>query len=332
MGVFTGGLGSQFGYKKESVYGTYQAPTRWCEYLPGETLKRTQNYLRPAGLAAGVQVARGARTAGTSRMAGGAFSMEVPDNMFGGLVYLLHGEEEGEAKPAKEAATSVYKQVHNIGVTDPSKKSVSMQFGKPNITGTVESYSYLGSILTGMQFACSVDNYLTAAMTVDARDETTAEALGTFAPTTGTAGFTWKDTEVKVNGVKQEFCKGFTLNLTRPADTGRFYLGTGALKAQPLTNAFAQYTCSLTVDYAAQTLYKFFEKAEATKVEIICLGRTVEALKTEIKFLLEEARFEGDSPNVANQGALQQEIPLFGEYNGTVAPVKITIKSEDTAL
>lgn len=331
MGVFTGGLGSQFGYAKETTYGTYKAPNRWCEYLPGETLKRNQQYLRPAGLAAGVQVARGKRTQATGRDAGGACSMEVPDNMFGGLLYLLHGEEEGTAKPTQEETTKIWKQEHKIGVTDPSKKSVTVQLGKPNIEGEVKPYSYLGSILTACQFGLNVEGWLTAAFTFDAQDETKAEALGTFAPTTGTTGFTWNNAVVKVNSVEQKFVRGFTLGLTRPADTNRRYLGN-VLKAQPLTNAFAQYTLSLIVDYQAETLYEFFTKGEATKVEISIPGRTVEAKKTEIKFLMEEARFEGDTPNVKDAGALAQEIPLFGEYNGSVAPVVITYKSEDTAL
>lgn len=328
MGVFTGGLGSQFGLAAETTYGTYVAPNRWMEYLPGETMKRTQNFLRPAGLAAGIQVARGKRTAGTSRMAGGGMSLEVPDGAFGPILNLLHGET---VTPVQIEATKIYKQVHNLGTTDPSKKSVTLQLGKPNLAGEVKPFSYPGSILTSLQFDCSVDNYLTAAPTWDSQDEVTAEALGTYAPPAGISGLHWLNAVVRVNAAEQKFVRGFSLKLDKPAETNRFYLG-GPLKAQPLTNAFAQYQLTLNVDYADQTLYEFFKKAEATKVEITITGRTVEAKKTEIKFLIEEARFEGDSPNVANLGVLQQQIPLMGEYDGTHPPVIITYQSEDTAL
>lgn len=324
MGVFTGGLGAQFGYATETTYGTYKAVNRFAEFLAGETFQRQQNYLRPQGLAAGVQVVRGARTVATSRMAAGGVSFEVPDSMFSGILNLLHGETVAftEEKP------KAWKSVHKIGTTDPSKKSATLQFGKPNIEGVVEPYSYLGSIITSAEFSIGLDGYLTCAVTFDSRDETTAEALVAYAPTAGIAGFAWTNAKVLVNSVEQKFIKGFKLKLDKPADTARFYLGN-TLKSQPLTNAYAAYSLELNVDYQAQTLYKFFEKGEATKVEITCTGRTVEAIPLEFKVLCEEARFNGDSPNVANQGALQQNIPLTVEYNGTNPPVAITVKSED---
>jgi hypothetical protein len=328
MGTFFGGLGAQMMLAAETTYATIVAPNRSFEFSEGETMALERVLLPSKQLAAGRQTQSSARTIATTRAAAGALSLEVPNQGFGPIINLFHGET---VTPAKEAATSIYKQVHNIGTTDPSKKSVTLQLGKPTIEGAVQAYTYPGT--TGVSLGLSIQPaaYLMAALTFDSNDEQTATALGTFSPPTLLQSFPFTKASVKINGVEQTLADAMSVNISTPKNTARYYAGAEK-KALPLTNAYGVYTGSITVDYKDQTLYKLFEEAKTIPIEITFTGETVEGIVTELKIKMEACKLTGDSPNVANAGALQQVIPFQAEDDRVHPPVVITYVSKDSAL
>lgn len=329
MGNFTGGLGSQLMLAAETTYGTIVTPNRSLEYNPGESMSLIRPKLASAQLAAGRAFQSSARTIATTRAAAGSLpGLEVPNQGFGPILNLLHGET---VVPAKEGATTVYKQVHNIGTTDPFKKSITLQLGKPTVEGVVNPFTYPGTVLTSIDFAIAVNQWLVANLTCDAQDEQTGTALATFAPPSGLESFPFTKCVVKINGVEQTLARSLTLKIDTPKDTSRFPLGAEK-KLQPLSNAMAAGSGSIVVDYKDAVLYKLYEEGKTVPIEITFTGATVEAIVTELKFKMEACKLEGDSPNVANLGALQQTIGFKVEDDRVHPPIVATYVSKDSAL
>jgi hypothetical protein len=326
-GSFTTGLGAQIGLAAEASYGTFKAPNRFFEFT-SEGLNLSRGFVMSSQLRGGRMYQSAPRRTATTRSASGPVAFEVPTAGFGPWLNLMHGET---VAPAKEGATTMFKQVHNIGTTDPFQKSVTLQVGRPNTAGTVDPYSFPGSIATALEFSQQAGGLLECTATMDNRDEITAEALASASYPTGLESFNATQIKVKVAGVELAEARGLTLTLNGPRDTSRFYLGAER-KAVPLTNAYNGAAVSLTVDYGGQTLYNFFAKAETPTVEIIAQGVAVEAIKKELKFVCAACGLDGDSPNVGGPGILAQTVPIVVLDNGTNPPVVATYVSADSAL
>lgn len=326
-GSFSTGLGAQIGLAAEASYGTYKAPNRFYEFT-SEGLNLSRGFIVSQQLRAGRMYPSATRRSATTRSASGPVVFEVPTAGLGPWLNLIHGET---VTPAKEGATVMYKQIHNIGTTDPFGKSVTLQVGRPNTAGTVDPYSFPGSIASAIEFSMQTGGLMSCTGTMDNRNEITAEALGAANYPTGLESYNFTQAKVKVAGVEVTECRGFTLTLNGPRDTSRFYLGA-ELKAVPLTNAYNGAAMSLNVDYGGNTLYNFFAKAETPSVEIIVQGAAVEAIKKELKFVCAAAGLDGDSPNVAGPGIVAQTIPVVVLDNGTNPPVVATYVSADVTL
>jgi hypothetical protein len=328
MPTFTGGLGGQLMLATETTYATPVTPNRTFEFKEGETFALARPKLASAQIAAGRAYQSSSRTIPTTRAGAGAVSMEVPNQGFGTLLNLLHGEA---VTPVKEGATNIYKQVHNIGTTDSFKKSATVQFGKPTVEGVVSPYTYPGAVLLGVDFSVAVDAWLMAALTFDTNDELTATALATAAYPTALEGFSFLTCKASINGVEQKLARSLSFKLDTPKDTSRYYLGAEK-KAAPLKNALDAGSGTITVDYKDTTLYKIFEEGKTVPIEITFVGATVEAIVTELKFKFEACKLEGDSPNIASLGELQQQIPFKIEDNRTNPPAVVTYVSKDKEL
>lgn len=327
MGSFTSGLGAQVGVAAEATYGTFKTPNRFFEFS-SEGLNLSRGFILSQGLRAGRMYQSSTRRTATTRSASGPVAFETPTAGLGPWLNLLHGET---VTPVKEGATTMYKQTHNIGTTDPFTKSITLQVGKPNTAGTVDPYSYPGTIATALEFAIQTGSNMTTTVTTDNRDEVTSEALAVASYPTGLESFNFTQVKVKVNSVELAECRGATVTLNGPRDTSRYYLGA-VQKAVPLTNAYNGAAVSLNVDYGGQTLYNIFAKAEIVPVEIIAQGAAVEAIKKELKFVCAACGLDGDSPNVPGPAVLTQTVPVVVLDNNTNPPVVATYVSADSAL
>jgi len=313
----------------ESVWGTSVAPAAWTEWLPGESMGRKQNYVTSNSMGNNQLFARSTRTAATTRKAEGAIPIEVPNKGFSSFLNLLHGKT---VTPKKEVENA-YVHTHEIGTTDPYKKSLTVVKAAPKVEGgTVDSYCYPGFILNSMDFALATNGILLCTLNANAKDEDQSQSIGTVAYPASVENYNFVQCVVKIGGAEQKFLRDFKLNIAKPTDTNRAFLGSATM-AQPLTNAFSTGMLELTADYSNNTLYKMFEKNETKLVEILFTGAVAAGSeKFTLEFKIPVARFEGDSPNVENLGPLGQKIPLKIEYNGTEPPITIVYKTLDVTI
>jgi hypothetical protein len=327
-GSFTSGLGSQLGLAAETTYGTAVTVAKFFEYT-SETLKLDRQYVLSKQLRAGRMMQSSSRRSATTKSAAGGVVLEVPTAGFGPILNLLHGET---VTPSKESTFTVYKQVHPIGTSDPYKKSITLQIGRPTDEGVVNPFTFPGVVATSVALSCQTAGMLTATLALDAQDEVTATSLATASYPTALESFNFTQMKVMVNGVEQKQVRGTTMTFPIPRDTSRYYAGQEH-KAVPLLNDYVAPTVALDVDYSDNTLYKLFSENHIVPIEVVFEGAIIESTfhKT-LKFVMPACGFEGDSPNVPGPAVLTQSITIPVLDNGTETPITATYISVDSAL
>lgn len=125
-----------------------------------EDIKGVYTRLQAAGLGAAL-VDRSDRYAIVSKGAAGSVDMEVLTKGFGFWLELMMGQ----VATTGPTETSVY--THTGTVANLWNKSLTVQVGRPDDTGTVRPFTYEGGKVTGFEFKNSVDQLLTANIALD---------------------------------------------------------------------------------------------------------------------------------------------------------------------
>lgn len=320
------GLAASIGLKKETTWGTRAVPDVFFEFI-SEGSVRNQRYLESRQLRAGRFFQSGPRRVLTTRDAEFSMSGEVPNQGFGHIIDLLHGNT---VTPVQQGATTAYLQTHNL-TGDPTK-SITAQVGKPDVGGTVRPFEYTGSMVNNFTMACDVDEWLTFQTTCDSADEDTGQTLATPSYATNLSGFNFQQCVVTVNGVVQNdttgaLARSMNLELSLPRANERFGLRSTATKLKPILNDYTPGTGSLTMEFKALTQYALY--TAGTKVPIIFAFTSSDLAGTAIPYSLTitiaQAQFTGSTPVVGGPDILTLEAPFSILDDGTNPPVKFEI-------
>lgn len=332
------GLGSSLGVRAESSYGTYVAPnSRWYECNTVK-LGKTKNVIMSKGLAANRAISPAGRRAVTTRAAGGSFELEVPRK--GGFGLLLNQLIGGTVTPTQQESTAAYLQTHSLtGAQNPAGKSLSIQVGVPNVGGTSNPYTYLGSKLTSMELSCSVEEYLTASFEVDSRDVVETESLVEPSYLTGVECWHGALSTVKIganvgaaaaiDGVRKTSVK-----FDRKQDIERYYFGGGGLKDEPVLNDFTEISGTFDADLVtkADLADRFRDDTQFSLIwEFV--GDVIETSYSELLRITLPACFLDDqTPTPEGPGVVKMPMKWTALNDGSSAPATIEIVSVDTAL
>lgn len=326
------GLWSQLAYKApETSYGN-AAPTynRWLEFQ-SEDIKLDRAYIDSNGLRAGRMFQSSARSVPTTRQAAGSITLEVPNQHFGGIVNLLHGNT---VTPVQQGSTAAYLQTHNIGTTAPWGKSAAVQIGKPDVGGTVRPFNYLGGKLLGAKFSSKVGDLLVATLDWDFQDENVASpVLATPAYPASLRSFNFTQGTIQFDGGSAGNVLSADLDINVPHATDRFFYGASGLKAEPIVNAYAAATATLSVEFSDLTTYNKFVNGTNFAVTLDFQGPLIAGSYYErFKVTLAACQARGETPNVDGPDVLALNVPIRVLDDGTNPPVKIEITSTETTL
>ncbi|HEX6020626.1 MAG TPA: phage tail tube protein [Solirubrobacter sp.] len=323
------GLGGQLTIGKESTYGTVVARTRSMQFR-SENVKGRRNFLNSRQISGGEMFQRSSRRDQTTRDASGPLTLEVPTKGFGLFLDQLHGNT---VTPVQQAATTAYLQTHNIGLTDPSAKSLSMQIGRPQTSGAVSPFTFQGVKVTAATFRLALNEFLTCELQLDAQDEVTNVALDSYAPAAGLGSFTFMNGVITVDGSPAGRVTEITIPISFAYDLERWGVGSGATKSNPITNDYPTSNPTITVDWASTTLRDNWVNGANSALVLDCTRNTIASTyKEQIKFTMAAVGYNGDDPTVDGPGVLNQQIPFELLYDGTNAPLKIEYQSTDTTL
>ena len=162
------GLGSQFGVKKESTWGTAVTVDTFFEYTSeAYTLERA--YHDSLGLVASRTFSPSARTKATTRASTGGVTMELPYKKSG---FFFDQMVTGTITPVQQGGTTAYLSTFNVGASVPTK-SFTTQINKPMSNTGDNAFTYPGCVLTEASFSVEIGGALMSTFNTVNKDETT---------------------------------------------------------------------------------------------------------------------------------------------------------------
>lgn len=336
------GLDAQIGFAAESVVGTPVTVDHFVEFN-SEGLAWTPTFVEPAGLRTGRKFKRASRLVQSRRTVGGGIELEWPTKGGGLLVAQALGSS---AVPVQIAATTAYKQIHTPGGL--VGKSLTIQVGRPEPSGTVRPHTYAGCKFTSWEFSLANDGTLTLSVEVDGWDESTDTALATASFPTGAQVFPFQQGVLKLGGTAATASGEMTvtggtavttvitelsISGENPLATERYGIGQSGVKREQLENDFPTLTGSLSAEFNRAELYDLLKNNTTTALEFTMTGSEIEGGNNYlISFILPAVKIKAAAPAVEGPDIVQMSTD-FEAYDDEVnAPIQIKIVSTDTAL
>ena len=376
------GLAASAGIVTEATNGTAATPTHFLEFN-SESMKGEKNVVQGKGLRAGPTGSGGGPGAGaglfmrTSRRVVGSWGAKggiVFDAPFSGLgLWLEHmmgaftaGVTGGTSNPlvVQQAASTAYLQTYAPGSL--AGKTATLQIGKPDSTGTVRPFTYVGTKVVDWQLDTEVNKYATFTLGLDAWQELTPDnpqgttagpALTAPSYTAGQQFFHFREATI-YNGGTLATAAGVTtlsaataaarvrkasVKVTNPLDTSRFFIagtgGTGGsgvagVKSEQLEQEFRVISGALDVEfYSAAAYYDVYYGDTTATMELIFTGPVAIASTyfPTLSVLIPNIKYDGESPVVAGPGILNEALPYSGLDDEADNQVQIQYMSTDTA-
>jgi hypothetical protein len=326
------GLGSQWGMKKETTWGTAVTVDKFFKY-ESESFSLDQMYVDPIGLQAGITFAPQSLTKRTTRTAGGDVEMYVPYKQTG---HLLDQMVAGTITPVQNGATAAYTSTFPVGSSVPTK-SATVQINKPMTNSGDKPFTYPGSVLSGASFSMETGGVLMSTWSWMAKDETTPDttpsgaALATATYAANDDVWAHQDMTLTYNGSPLAGITGVEWAWEQPFAGERFFLDGSATRGKPIANGVGTVTGTLTGEFYDTTAYAAFRAGGFASLVITAAGPTAIATTyfPTLKFTMAAVQIRGSSPQVGGADLLNLSIPFVAKYNGTNAPMSVEYTSTE---
>jgi len=324
------GLDAQLGIGVESTYGTRVAPTTFLPF-ESESLALTQEYIANQPLMSGVMVQPQGYHVSSTRSVEGSIEMLLHDRGMGKILNLLTGSTVTPATPA--GATNTRTQTFPIGLTSPVGKSVSIQVGRPDTSGTVRPFDYIGAKITEATIAVEAGEAATLGLSIDARDEKTDQTLATPTYSAAARPFGFKNWSITVGGNAVANVRSLTITVPLGMATDRYHLGNSGVKDEPLLNAQSEIAVSATLEFASLADHNRFRNESVVALVASAQNDLIEGshyYKTQIT--VPAAKQVSSNPVVAGPDLVTSDVEFRALWNGTDAPLTIVTTNTDTSL
>lgn len=337
------GLDGQVVIGLESVWGTPVTPAKALEF-DTESLVWEPTFIEPTGLRAGVKYKRASRLVKSRESVSGGLSLQFATRTMGTLVKAMLGST---VTTPTLITGSAYKQVHNPG--DFMTKSLTVQVGRPEPSGTVRAHTYEGCKVKSWEFSVSDGEAAKLSVDLDGQTELTATALVT-ASYVSSEVFNFSQASVfklggTVSGVTElsvasgvtipTIVHGFTLKGEAPLAGERYGLGNAGQKAEQLENDTPTITGTLDCEFDRTTFYDVFKTGGVNQaIELKLEGSIISGSdKNTIHIIISAARFKAAAPNVDGPDIVKMSVE-FEAYSDEVNAVLMfkLISADSTAL
>jgi hypothetical protein len=337
------GLDAQLGFKLESTWGTPVTVDKFVEF-DSESLNWEPTWIEPTGLRVGTKFKRASRLVQSRQTVGGSFDLQFATRTMGTLVKAMLGST---VTTPTVIAGSAYKQVHTPG--DFVGKSLTVQVGRPEPSGTVRAHTYEGCKVTGWEFSVSDGETAKLSLDIDGQTELTATALATasyvsagvfsFADVSvfklgGTPSTTGGEISVAGGATVTTVVKGFSLKGETPMATERFGLGNAGQKVEQLENDTPTFTGTLDAEFNRTEFYDLFKANTTTAIELKLESSIISGTdKNTVHIVIPAAKFKTAAPNVDGPDIVQMSVDFEVYSNEVDAALMFKLISADsTAL
>lgn len=285
------GLAGQFGFKTESVYGTGVTVDKFAPIL-NENVDNNIERLVSKGITAGRRTVRTWKP-GASVITG-PIALELNNKPTATLLTHMFGN-------VVDAGAGPY--THTATPGDLTGKSFTAQFGRPDITGTVQPFTYSGCKIVDWAISAQVSQIAALTLNISAQAETTATGLAAVSYLSGIAPFVFTEGVIQIAGAQVATCSQFDLKGTNGLNTTRKRLGFATVNQQ-LEGALRDYSGTIMAEFESLTAYnRYTAGTEAAIVLTFTSGTDVLAITL-------NARFDGKTPGIAGEAILSQPLPF----------------------
>jgi hypothetical protein len=325
------GLAAQLGLSESSTFGVFQTPTRFLEFNE-ESLEYQIERVESPGLRAGNRVLRTDRYAPGQKRVEGSLTLEPATKGFGLVLKHALG---ATSITTPSGATNARLHSHTLG--DIFGTSLTVQVGRPDVSGTVQPFTYLGCRVDTLSLSSSVDELLVAEVGLVGQDETRSESLATATyPTTGSAAayeqFYWTQGVISIAGSAVGVVTDFEIELNNNLKSDRYFLG-GATMSEPILAGMTEITGTVTVEFLNLTAYERF--VNNTQVALTAKWTAATAIESStfpyIEVNIPKVRFDGPAnPQVGGPDVITHELPFKALFDGTNGPITVDYMTSDT--
>lgn len=288
------GISAQLMVAEESTWGTAVTVTRAYE-LRSEGIGHDIGRINSDGIRSGQRVQRSEDWLPGAEKISGSVELELSTKNWALL---------GKHMMGSVSTSGAGPYTHTLTTGDLTGKGLTVQVGRPDVSGTVQPFTFAGCKVAGWELSCEAGNEEPALVTLDlvGKSETTATALATASYTASNALFAWPHLAVTIAGSGVSW-RSFSIKGTNPFKDDR-YKGGATTIDEPIENGMREYTGSITLDFDTLTQYnRYVGGNEAALVATFTRSTDIIAITT-------NARFDGIPPAVDNRDLLQVEIPF----------------------
>jgi hypothetical protein len=313
------GISGQFGAVAETTYGTYATPTRFVEIV-SESLSLDANRIESNAIRANERVLRNTRWFANKKQVGGDLEFEVASKGFGLFFKHWLGAVATTTAPGGTNAKR-----HRCTIADTFGLNMTMQVGRPDTGGTVRPFSYLGCKMLSGSLTNSIDEFLKFRLTVDGADVTTAQSLAAASYATGDELLHYQGGVIKIAGSTVGTCKDIEITVNNALKTDRYFIGSGAVKKEPVANGLVEVSGRMRVDFEDLTNYNRFANATTASVQATWTGLTAleGSIFPTVDVTLPVCRFDGDTPNLSGHDMLELDLTFKSLYDGSQEPITL---------
>jgi hypothetical protein len=327
-------VNSQFGFKKETTWGTAVTVDKFFEF-ESESLSLNREYYDGVGLRADTTFGPSSRKKALKRGAGGDLSMSIPYKNAGAIVDQM---VTGTVTPVLVNGTG-YKSTFNVGTGAAPTKSATLQVNKPYSSSTDVAYTDPGAMINSAAFSFAVGSVPMLNTSWVAKDETTpgtTPAGAALASASYPANDNiWTDLEiaVTVNSVTAAYVTGVDVNWSIPR-AQRGFLDGSATYGQPVVNGRAGIEGTITAEWGNSEYYDLFRSGAMVGLVITAASSTAISGSTAfptVVLTMTNIQIRGGSPNVGGPDLIGSSFPFVVGYDGTNPPLKVEITETATA-
>ncbi len=305
---------------EEGSYGGGGTLNRAHEIV-SESLTPDRQYVVSEGLGGqpGLRnLRRTSRRVASTKSGGGDVVFEVPTSGFGRILKHALGGFSGPTGGV---------QTFTLGSLEG--KSLVIQKQMRDSAGSVlEEFTAKGCKITSLAFSNDLRGILRSTVGVDFREMVTDVAAGSPAYPSFEV-FHYQQSVIRVAGSTVAIVRSLgDITLTNNLETDREYLGSGALKSEPVDNDYPTVTGTLSAEFdSAATFYDRFAGDTPFELQLEWVADSTK----KIKWTVAEAKLSGTAPQIGDAGPVVNDWPFEGFNNGS-SDLTITYTSPDTSI
>lgn len=282
----------QIGFKSENAWGSAATVDKFVGFLPPETLKATQEYLKDESI-------RGSRRTLVTQKRGrstveGDITLNLPNVTVATLLHHMFGTI-GTTGPVSSQYTHTASPGTLFGL------GLTIQKGMPDSTGTVVPFTYAGCKVDNWELSSAIGEFVKLRLGITGKSETTGTALASASYASGYNPFTFVEASVEVPSGTSYPVHSFSLQGQNALKKDHFHQGS-RVAGEQYDNGRMVYTASFNVDFL---LADYTRVTAGTLLALKITLNNADSGGTDTLTFTCNGRFTGDSPTMSGPDAVE---------------------------